>query len=115
MGVQPVPHQHDRRPDELVDAVDQREPGDRRPEHRPLTITTGVCQGGPQVRPMGGRRVKPCAMGWFSVGGNMGSAAAPLIVTAAPDADGERSVHRSDGHGSSCGPDPGATSGTRTP
>jgi hypothetical protein len=24
MGVQPVPHQHDRRPDELVDAVDQR-------------------------------------------------------------------------------------------
>ncbi|MEU1567594.1 hypothetical protein ABZ504_45870, partial [Streptomyces mirabilis] len=46
-----------------------REPGrqaispatDRRPERRPLTVTTGVTPRRPQVRPLGGRRVKPAS------------------------------------------------------
>ncbi|GHE11726.1 hypothetical protein GCM10010339_72500 [Streptomyces alanosinicus] len=83
MGVEPVPDQHDRRLDEVVDSVDQldevplahaaasvfagsagaqpvaqpvRDPGrmaispatDRRPERRPLTVTTGVGRAGPR-------------------------------------------------------------------
>jgi hypothetical protein len=46
-----------------------REPGriamspatDRRPERRPLTVTCGVTPRRPQVRPLGGRRVKPAS------------------------------------------------------
>ncbi|MEU3855502.1 hypothetical protein [Streptomyces sp. NPDC029554] len=34
---------------------------DRRPERRPLTVTTGVRPRRPRVRPLGGRRVKPAS------------------------------------------------------
>lgn len=34
---------------------------DRRPERRPLTVTCGVWPRRPQVRPLGGRRVKPAS------------------------------------------------------
>jgi hypothetical protein len=46
-----------------------REPGriaispatDKRPERRPLTVTTGVGRRRPKVRPRGGRRVNPAS------------------------------------------------------